>query len=111
MLPWLNILSLRINSDNPWDYLTPDSLASNIADNIKMNGGFWSSLYVTLRYIGLAGAIITLAIAFAKLASAGPEKRNEIKDTIFKKFLIIFFLFSAAFILGSVLGVFLVLEG
>ncbi len=104
-----SFLSFSIESDNPWDYLAPTDIVSKMADNLKTNGSMWSSLYVTLRYVGLAGAIITLAIAFAKLASAGPEKRNEIKDTIFKKFIIIFLLFSGAFILGSILGVFILL--
>ena len=102
------LMFLLIDSDNPWDYLAPKTIAEKIEKGIE-NGPFWSGLYVTLRLVGITGAVVTLAIAFAKLASAGPEKRNELKDTIFKKLLIIAFLFLAAFIFGTVLGVFLLL--
>ncbi len=98
-----------LSEDDPWTYLDPRSIATQIEANIEMNGSFWSSLYVTLRLIGISGTIITLAIAFAKLAFAGPEKRNELKDTIFKKLIGLFLLFASAYILGTIIGVFTLL--
>ena len=98
-----------LSEDDPWTYLSPSRLSQQLLENAQMNGSLWSSVYVTLQLIGLVGVILTLLITFARLAIAGPEKRNELKETILKKFVIMFLLFSAAFILGTILGVFTLL--
>lgn len=90
---------------NPWYYL--GGTAANVEQIAAEYGYIVSSLFITLRVVGLLGVAITLVVAFARYSAAHPYERADIKNVISGKFLVLVLLFAASWLMSMILGILL----
>lgn len=95
------------NKYNPWYYLGGSAaLTEQIASQY---GYIISSIFITLRVVGVLGAAITFVVAFARYATSHPYERADIKNVITGKVLVIILLFGSSWIMSVILGILLTL--
>ena len=93
------------NRYNPWYYLGGSAATmEQIAENY---GYLISSIFITLRVVGVLGAAITLVIAFARYAAAHPYERADVKKVISGKVLVVILLFGSSWLMSLILGILL----
>jgi len=89
---------------NPWDILKDGLSLGAVAAGDKSTE-LVKSIYALLRTIGLVGCAITMIVIIIKFSSGNPNSRAEAKSMFSKKILLIFFIFTATYFFGYILGI------
>lgn len=91
-------------SDNPWQILS-DGLSSMGSVTSDKSTEVVKGLYALLRTVGLIGCAVTMIVIIIKFSSGNPNSRAEAKSMFSKKIILLFFIFTAAYFFGYVLGI------
>lgn len=93
-------LSVTIDTD-PFDIISGDKgMADN--ENLKSTAASFHNFLIT---VGVIGCLITIIIAGIMLTKSDPKKRQEAKENLLFKFIMIIIIFSFAWIAGLVLKI------
>ncbi len=89
---------------DPWVILK-NGLAEFNAFGAEKTASVARSVFALLRMVGLIGCAITMIIAIIRFSSSNPHSRAEAKSLFTKKMLLVFFIFTAAYFFGYILGI------
>ncbi len=89
---------------DPWAILRDGLSIGTIAADDKSTE-LMKSGYALLRTIGLVGCAVTMIVIIIKFSSGNPNSRAEAKSMFSKKVVLIFFIFTAAYFFGYILGI------